>query len=97
MLQEVNLDVVVGNGCSRPVGKDVESLVFLQTSHAKVNLLTKADSFGRPNTSKQEVSKLSSTKLYTSHRVMQLFHEKLVEPMLLRSDLIAEVHPDGLV
>ena len=46
MLQEVNLDVGIGNGCSRPVGKDVESLVFLQTSHAEMNLLTEACSFG---------------------------------------------------
>ena len=33
MLQEVNIDVGIGNGCSRPVGKDVESLVLLQTSN----------------------------------------------------------------
>ena len=33
MLQEVNLDVGIGNGYSRAVGKDVESLVFLKTSY----------------------------------------------------------------
>ena len=46
MLQEVNLNVGIVNGCSRPVGKDVESLVFLQTSHAEMNLLIEAHSFG---------------------------------------------------
>ena len=35
MLQEVNLDVVIGNGCKRAVSKDVESLVFLQISQVK--------------------------------------------------------------
>ena len=42
MLQEVNLDVGIGNGYSRPV----ESLVFLQISHADQNLLAEAHSFG---------------------------------------------------
>ena len=42
IIQLVNLDVVIGNGCSRTVSKEVESLVFLQTSHAAVNLLTEA-------------------------------------------------------
>ena len=37
ILQEVNLDVEIGNGCSRPVGKDVESLVFLQISYVEMN------------------------------------------------------------
>ena len=45
MLQEVNLDVGIGNVCSRPVSKDVESLVFLQISHAEMNFLTEARSF----------------------------------------------------
>ena len=46
ILLEVNLDVDIGNGCSRPVGKDVEFLVFLQTPHAEMNLLSKSQSFG---------------------------------------------------
>ena len=46
MFQEVNLVVEIGNGFSRPVGKDVESLVFLQTLHTEMNLLTEACSFG---------------------------------------------------
>ena len=46
ILQEVDLNAVIGNGCSIPVGKDVESLVFLPTSHAAMNLLTEARSFG---------------------------------------------------
>ena len=29
MLQEVNLNVEIGNGCSKLVGKDIEALVFL--------------------------------------------------------------------
>ena len=33
---EVNLDMGIGNGCSRKVGKDVESVVFFQISHAKM-------------------------------------------------------------
>ena len=45
MLQEVNLNVGIGNGYSRPVGKDVESLVFLQISYVKMNLVTEARSF----------------------------------------------------
>ena len=40
ILQEVNIDMVIGNGCSRPVGKDVESLVFLQKSYSAMDLLT---------------------------------------------------------
>ena len=46
ILQEVNHDVGIGNGCSRTVGKDVKSLVFLQTSHSEMNLLTEAQAFG---------------------------------------------------
>ena len=46
MLQEVNLNVGIGNGCSRSVGKDVEPLVFLHTSHVEMNLLTESCSFG---------------------------------------------------
>ena len=46
MPQEVNLYMGIDKGFSRPVGKNVESLVFLQTSHAEVNLLTQAHSFG---------------------------------------------------
>ena len=46
MRQEVNLDVKIGNGCSRPMGKDVESLLFLQTLYAAMDLLTEAHSFG---------------------------------------------------
>ena len=49
MLQEVNLDVVIGNGCSRPMGKDVESMVILQTAQAVVALLTEASSFDNQN------------------------------------------------
>ena len=54
MLQEVNIDVGIGNGCSRPVGKDVESLVFLQISHAEMNLLTEAHSFGHQTRANKE-------------------------------------------
>ena len=43
--QEVNIDMGIGNGCSRPVGKDVEPLVFLQISDTAMNLLTEAYSF----------------------------------------------------
>ena len=46
ILQEVNLGVVIGNGCIRLMGKDAESLIFLQTSHVGMNLLTEARSFG---------------------------------------------------
>ena len=42
MVQEVNLDVGIGKGCNRPVGKDVASLVFLQTSLVEMNILTEA-------------------------------------------------------
>ena len=45
MLQGVNLNVGIANVCSRPVGKDMESLVFLQKSHAKINLLMEACTF----------------------------------------------------
>ena len=45
MLQEVNLDVEIGNGCIRSMGKDAKSLVFLQTLHAGMNLLTETCSF----------------------------------------------------
>ena len=54
MLQKVNLNVGIGNGCSRPVGKDVESLVFLQTSHAEMNFLTEARSFGHQTQANKE-------------------------------------------
>ena len=47
MLQEVNLDVEISNGCSRPVGKDVGSLVFLQSLHAGIDLLTEVRIFGQ--------------------------------------------------
>ena len=46
ILQEVNLDVDIDNLWSRPVGKDAESLVFLQTSYAEINLLIEAQSIG---------------------------------------------------
>ena len=46
ILQEKNLNVGIGNGCSRPVGKNVESLVFLQTSYSAMNLLIEACNFG---------------------------------------------------
>ena len=46
MLQEVNLNMRIGNRCSRPVGKAVESLVLLQKSHAAMYLLIEARSFG---------------------------------------------------
>ena len=36
MLQEVNLDVGISNRYSRSLGKDVESLVSLLTSHTDV-------------------------------------------------------------
>ena len=41
MLQEVNLDVVIANGCSKPVCKDVKSLFFLQI-YVAMNFLTEA-------------------------------------------------------
>ena len=46
MLQEVNLDVEIGRGCNISVGKDKESLVFLQISYATMNLLMELCSFG---------------------------------------------------
>ena len=39
MLKLVNHNLGIGNGCSRAVGKDMKSLVFLQTSHAAMILL----------------------------------------------------------
>ena len=85
MLQEVNLCVGIGNGCSRLVGKDVETLVLLQRSHAKMNLLTKYEVWP-PNTSKQGVSKLFSAKVATNNRVIQFFHGELAESMPLNDD-----------
>ena len=55
MLQEANLDLGIGNGCRRSVSKDVESLVFLQTSHAKMNLLTEARIFGHKTLANKEL------------------------------------------
>ena len=46
MLQEVNLNLRIGEGCNRPVGKDVESLVFLKISHTGMDSLIEANSFG---------------------------------------------------
>ena len=46
MIQEVNCDMGIGIGCIRTVDNDVESLVFLQTPHEKMNLLIEARSFG---------------------------------------------------
>ena len=46
MPPEANLDVGIGNGYSRLIGKNVESLVFLLTSHAAMSLLTESCSFG---------------------------------------------------
>ena len=54
MLHEVNHNEVNGNECSRSVGKDVESLVFLQISHAEMNLPTKAPSFGHLKSANKE-------------------------------------------
>ena len=53
-LLEVNFDVGIVHGCSRPVGKDVESLVFLQTSHAEMNFLVEASSFGHQTLANKE-------------------------------------------
>ena len=53
MLQEVNLDVEISNEFSRPVGKDVEYLVFLQTSHAEMNFLVETSSFGHQTLTNQ--------------------------------------------
>ena len=54
MLYEMNLDAVIGDGCSRPVGKNVESLAFLQISHAEMNMLTEAQSFGHQKGANRE-------------------------------------------
>ena len=54
MLQEVSVDVGIGNGCGRPLGKDIESLVFLQASHAYKNLSKEAYSFGQKTLVKEE-------------------------------------------
>ena len=54
MLQEVNLDVEIRNGFSRPVGKDVVSLVFLKTSHAEMDLITEACSFSHQTRANKE-------------------------------------------
>ena len=54
MIHKVYLDIVIGNGCSRQVDKDIEYLVFLQISHIAVNLQTGAGSFGhQPRASKE--------------------------------------------
>ena len=59
MLQKVNLDVGIGNGCSKPMGKNVVSLVFLQISHASMNILTKLCRHSNTKVRKQGVYKLS--------------------------------------
>ena len=86
MLQEVNYDVEIGNGCSRPVGKEVESLVFFANITCKNDFSNRSKEFWLPNTNKQGVIKLTITKVGTSYRVMQFFHEKLPESMPLRDD-----------
>ena len=53
MLQAVNLDDGFGNGCSRAVGKDMESLVFLQVSYAEMNLLMETCSFDHETRAKK--------------------------------------------
>ena len=66
MLQEVNLDVRLGNGCSIPVGKDIESLVFLQTSYNFTcgnEFAKRIIQFWPPNTSKQGAGECFSSKV----------------------------------
>ena len=46
ILHGVNLGIGIGNVCNIPVGKDVESLVLLQTSRAEINLLAETHSLG---------------------------------------------------
>ena len=59
ILEEVNLDEGIRNGYSRPVGKDVESLVFLQASYAEMNLLIETHSIGhQTRANKEKVSLL---------------------------------------
>ena len=68
MLQEVNINVGIGKGCSRPVGIDVEPLVFLQISH-RYEFANRSKEFGPPNLSKNGVKQLPSAKVGTGHRV----------------------------
>ena len=63
------------------MGKDLESLIFLQTSRAEMNSLTEAGSF--TTRYEQTRSKLPGAKVRTSYRGMQFFHEKLAESVPL--------------
>ena len=80
MLQEVNCDVGIGNGCSRPVGKEW-NLWFLANITCINRFSNKSTEFWPLNISKQGSSKLLGTKVGTTHRGMQFFHEKLAESM----------------
>ena len=84
ILQKVNCDVGIGNGCSIPVGKEVESLVG--NIIYKNEFTSRITEFWTPNTNKQPVNKLPSAKMGTSHRSIQFLQEKLAEFMPLGDD-----------
>ena len=54
MFQEVNHYVVIGNGHSKPVGNNVEYLIFLETSYAEMDLINEAHSFGHQTWANKE-------------------------------------------